>query len=649
MNSAPAPEEERPEGLLNQLRARGSRALRAVFAPPAPPVVAPRPWRPPASGHTTSRYAGLAAHPFATAPSETDSDLLPSTMAELDGLQLQQRHGEVVDHSSIIPTAPTSPAAASAPPASRAVSPSQRALQAASGNAVPVTPERARLQTERGRLGHTVALPKDYRQAVNSGRSITAPAAGDLTARTAELLEQFPTPPVAENAVRVKHAPLKRRALSLSLFPRAKAREEDGGVAPLGGSSRSDAVPEQSPLPQECMPSQHREIGRAPYPLIAGGFAPDGSEHGDLSVNRLSITERRDLQTPIEPVVANEGTANLDDIFQPPSRPGTGTSRYFSATSTALGTRAVSQTQRHGSEQLRRAVANGADRFDGRRIPGEHRPSTPVRPTRPQNENNFPITPVTVTRAAKEFCPHKLAKLRAAEAAAHIALTERSSRRLQLDGTSPSPNRRPAGGDETAPVTNVGPVSPQPATPASYLGLPHRPPQALHADRNDPPIPTSHDFATHTQGPVSDPAHPGEPVPAPARGQRDSITSLGAPSSRLHTHVTKHRAHPAYGTWRTRMKRTKCWRCELEARRQSTATFFSRRTSAGGGAARGLTTGDEGDAVGWWGRWCGDLGRCLRWTCFCRYRAYDDGESSSEEDEEEGGREQERRITGERR
>lgn len=470
------------------------------------------------------------------------------------------------------------------------ISPSQRALHAASGNAVPVTPERARIQAERVHVDRSVSLPKGQRQVppTNWQRSVTSPADGDLTARTAELLDQFPEPPAGvENAMRIKQAPLKRRALSLSLFPRNRT----------------------SPGPAECLQGP----GQGSDPVIAGATFN--------FINRV-----------------------------PSSRPDTGMSRYFSANSTALGTRAVSQQtqtqQRRESDQLLRAVANGANRF-GFESPlppatntesAAQPPSTPTRPAR--NENDFPLTPVTVTKVAKEYCPHKLAKLRKKEAAP-IALTERSVRRLQLDGTSSS---QAAEGSGIAPDALMHPApsqqEPRPgtaaqvATPSSYLGLTQlqNHPQLLDRSAQHPgTLITTADFAPHSR------TTQAVPTQDQGQGHRDSVLSLGAPSSRLHTHITPRNRQRRQSTWRTRMRRTKCWKCELEARRAETAEMFRRRTETfrrgltgsreGGDEGGKVTLGDRIEAKG------NEIWGCLRWTCFCRYRGYD-----SEDEENAGAR-----------
>ncbi|KAF2479216.1 hypothetical protein BDY17DRAFT_52137 [Neohortaea acidophila] len=94
-----------------------------------------------------------------------------------------------------------------------------------------------------------------------------------------------------------------------------------------------------------------------------------------------------------------------------------------------------------------------------------------------------------------------------------------------------------------------------------------------------------------------------------------------ASASTGHRHFINRRIN--HGTWRTRMKRTKCWRCELESRRNAASEALYRRTRD----------------------WKGCLVRFkerLRWSCFCRYTAYDD--DSEDEERVRGEQEVEERV-----
>lgn len=602
-------------GLLAQLRARGSRALRAILTPPSQPLPVSRVWRPPVSGHVTSRFGRLETHPFASARSDTEHEATADiTSIDVEPAELQPQH-----HVGVAPVQQAggnqAPRVASLPllESVRAVSPSQRALQALSGTAVPVTPERARLQTALARNRRSVALPKSHRHGLNqSSRSNSAPVNGDLSARTADLLEQFPAPPDGESAVRLK--PLKRRALSLSVFPRQQPQPQlatdslcdgQGTIQSTAGGSCESLRSTYRTTTDSCTHYYSNDIATTAtvsdvqsLPTVDNAEVPQTRASGYLPGNEQSF-----------PVVRRDS---------PISRPATGTSSYFSAASTALRTVARSQTQRQNSEQLQRAVANGADRFGERSSTALKQISVPVdrRPNR--EENQTPLTPITVTKAEGEYCPHKLAKLRKGNDERFL-LAQRDATQQQLDGTAPAPPPRAVltNPETFTPAANSTPQvdgaadrypSEAPATPTTYLGLPVRQPPQHQATSATPAVVSATDFA----------------IPSATRTQRDSIPSLGAPSSRLHTRITP--ARPAYGTWRTRMKRTKCWKCQLAARRQEAAAYVRRYSTM---VREGKGSEDDGN-----GR-CGRLKACLRWTCFARYAAYHDGESSEDEREED--------------
>jgi hypothetical protein len=224
-------------------------------------------------------------------------------------------------------------------------------------------------------------------------------------------------------------------------------------------------------------------------------------------------------------------------------RPGsalTGNSRYFSATSTSLGTRVMSERLASGQERDR-AVANGALRFVSSHNDAlaEVSPEPSVispSPTR-NDENDFPMTPVTVTQASKKYCRHRLKQMQIEEG--------HRMDRLGFDGSSPPPEQESPLGTQPAEQTQVSR------------------PAALHF--------------------------------------QPSLESF------RHRHHISRRVKS--GTWRTRMKKTKCWRCEIESRRTASRVEFHRRYRY--------------CIDGWPEKWS-RLKENLKWTCFCRYRGYDE-------------------------
>ncbi|KAK0939206.1 hypothetical protein LTR29_009197 [Friedmanniomyces endolithicus] len=180
-----------------------------------------------------------------------------------------------------------------------------------------------------------------------------------------------------------------------------------------------------------------------------------------------------------------------------------------------------------------------------RRLPDARR----LRPARAEN-NNPSITPVTVTSYG-HLCPHKLAS--------HLA-------QAQTQPTGPLPTLPQLDG-------HGGGSHSADHSPSLHL--------TNHTYSNDTLQPRSLVSAKHPQ----------------QRG--------GAPNAVNDTRL--HGLIRAKGTWRTRMGRTRCWRCSLH----------------------------ESKLKGW-----ARLRRMVEWTCFCRFRAYEeDGEDEGERrwGGEEGG------------
>ena len=375
--------------------------------------------------------------------------------------------------------------------------------------------------------------------------------------------------------------PAGNKALALSLFPRTNGQGRNGQFVAAAQTSASSKNL-QKKRDQNDLLTSNRDLSRTVLQQpcqegceVDGGSSVANVHHSDAanaedfvsdhepglpSIRGESSTRCRHSGMPVYDIDAaslrsadrhNEQlqAADLHGDTQCLTRAvsaQTGNSRYFSAASIGLGTQALSQTQSQERDQERRAVANGALRFSGRNaIPSD---ATPQRPT-PSNENAFPMIPVTVTRASRTYCPHRLAKLHREQARRHTD--------FNLDGTSPPP------------ITS-----------------------------QDPP-PTS-----------------GE-LPLPTRPTLQTMLPQPSVESFGHRHHISRRIN--HGTWRTRMKRTKCWRCELESRRTASSEALYRRMS-------GLFTG--------WGPRMERLKEKLRWTCFCRYRAYEDDSEDPEEAEE---------------
>ncbi|KAK3109960.1 hypothetical protein LTR53_016237, partial [Teratosphaeriaceae sp. CCFEE 6253] len=144
----PAPPRVSLSQYLRHGRGSGMR-LRDLFRQPAgaeQQTISRRPWRPPASGHSTARYADIRAHPFATAPT------------------------------------------------------ARRTLSAFNGNAVPVTPERAARAASATVGARSIAVPKRQNHVSRACTAATPegstpPSGTASTDRMADVLARLPPPP----------------------------------------------------------------------------------------------------------------------------------------------------------------------------------------------------------------------------------------------------------------------------------------------------------------------------------------------------------------------------------------------------------------------------------------------------------------------
>ena len=583
--------------LFHQLRARGSRIFRHVFGPSSQHTrVQPRPWRPPVSGHGTQRFADLGAHPFASAPL---AELNTRSAGRLgDHPRRDEQASKPGASMSVTSTAAAAPRSVAQydhltpqherQEVYRFLSQSQRVLQAASGHPIPVSPQRVQTEVEASNKCRSASMPKSHFRQVPSlhpqQRGCLAPSA---TVRTVELLEQFPQPPSHNTGNLLPSA--SSRPLSLSSFPGRNRHSQNREADPMSdGGKRSQQKPRACTiftadralngyiLNDDTMQESHPRIASNESVIrrVSVAEADNDDECCELqdlpSVRGQSRTRYCHSGTPIydneaaslrsqDQQVEHIGHGLLDVDDTAPIRDTsceTGASRDFSAMGMALGTTAVSHTHCQGQEQERRAVANGALRFGGLNAAAQLDSVSASMPHNDaaRNENDVPLTPVTITQAAKDYCPHRLAELQRGRA-----------HRLGLDGTSLTP----------AP-TQLSTVEP-------------------------------------TAGPT-----------APNIPTQQSTTTLQSQQGNLswgHNNHISRRINK--GTWRTRMKKTKCWRCELESRRHDSTMTLKRG--------------------------CQDffahLKALLPWNCFCQYRGYED-ESDDECVREDCGEVEERARLG---
>ncbi|KAK3675905.1 hypothetical protein LTR78_004097 [Recurvomyces mirabilis] len=615
-------------------------------------------WRPPVSGYTSSRYGDLATHPFTTAPVfehvSNDGADLPERRDEIRGAtasavprmstmqrEVFWRHERDMERFLRDDDGATIHRRGESATTLRALSPSERALHAMNGTAVPVSPDRATKAVAAGLRGRTSTLPHDHITASRpttlitngTGRSTMFP---NGTTRTTDLLSQFPHPPS-----RHPHSPAKRPAWTL--FPRLTG----GAVSPQSSPSASvskNSAGRTSLLRERLrrvisgplgrtgvedgrilspMPMRPRQLSRAlemaelagdgeneigdmvqDYERLAdvgssgpdvyeledtspGSHGPHNQTEGQSRAHDSRQAERRDERLSVVPFT--RATSALTDV-----------SRYFSAASHANlhffeyeGGISPAEAEIAGSlpgalEEERpitdggeRVVRSASEQQTGRESrfvgpPSGRTQDRGVLPSRPgpiqrpaatgsiptagrRDENTAPTSrPSTGTWGGKiQHCKHN----RSIIPSFPLPPSSRQPASLiQLDGHGHDTDRNPCHQISNNTITTLSTTPPPPTT------QPRQQPSA--ADLHLPPI---------------------SPAQSPSQHNNDDRQTV---------HI-RHLHHFRAGTWRTRMGRTRCWRCALH----------------------------ESRLKGW-----ARLRRMMGWTCFCRFRAY---EEESEEEERE--------------
>lgn len=429
----------RAHPLFRQLRARSSQVLRRVLGEGRPSVTAQsRTFRPPVSGHCTQTYEQMTTHPFHTAPLAGEHNITRDTHESgrnikhsLSNIQLRGQNGGPCDsqpHRDQSSAQDTSARPARLPTQIGVQSPSQRALRAASGNAIPVSPHRAQKVARAVSSGRSVSITNACQsQTSRSNDHTTQPwAVPNGTMNTMELIQQFPEPPSGP-ALRT----VPDRQANMPLFSLFSPNQEERVSEPVMSGAASSRYNNEARREGVSSVDQSRhKIQRKQ--LRNDDAARSQSSEVQTQVNEPlvrgeSLCRYRHSGPPIYDNDASSlrsfdeqhgqggdrlSTLNVIPLARPDSAL-TGNTRYFSAASRSLGTRimspAVVSEQEHD-----RAVANGALRFVGSgttspaNVPNRLPVLSLVSPTSTgDNENDFPITPVTVTQASKIHCRHR--------------------------------------------------------------------------------------------------------------------------------------------------------------------------------------------------------------------------------------------------
>jgi hypothetical protein len=373
---------------LHQLRRRGSQILRSVIGsslqPPPGPI---RAWRPPVSGHSTQRFGDLETHPLATAAtaepvrilgleqySESYRRTQAQTRASAHGPQIHG-HNTHLTHSGDVQEAKEASSARSL----SVTSPSQRALQAASGNAVPVTSQRAQAHVKASNASRSISLPHNLLRAHNAVNDAFMDRQSRMphqsgTLRTIELIERFPEPPGCDHFDWAADLLSQRAVDSGSPNLTHDISQADGqheaqdeslsnhtqSLRHANGKLRQHNAVQQSPVDYE----RRHELNNLTSldedrPKVRGENATryrfSGTPIYDADVVSLRTLDEQEAQSRTESPI----NASRNKVESALSQ----NTRYFSALSTRqdMASRCTARGQER--EQERRAIANGAMMF----------------------------------------------------------------------------------------------------------------------------------------------------------------------------------------------------------------------------------------------------------------------------------------------
>ncbi|KAK4623985.1 hypothetical protein CLAFUW4_05801 [Fulvia fulva] len=422
------------------------------------------------------------------------------------------------------------------------VSPSERSLRYATMNAVPASPEMIISCAAR----RTAAIPRSARSsnACSTSPVSTSRVIATDTVRTDELLSSFPAPPVPWDAARpgrLARSTLPQKRPSWSIFPRSAPRT-DQDIAPASKQPRSAISCGVSSVVQ----------GRS----IASNAGSSSPQWRGESWNR-----DRHSGVPLNGVA----TTSLHSFDRRSERQS---GESASAQASSLRTRALHGPASDRSEN-QRAIVNGAHRYNrGRAVPGELAVFAPSVDTA-KSLTPDQLTDPTPVIQGPSFCKHRLAKLKARQL--HIP-SPHVVGLATFDGSNGA-SEVPSSHSIDAPSTGVHTSTPVPSPtrqPETHIGG----------------APTTGSATETLTTAASDPmlvsnTGIGPPGEVAATSGAASVTASGRAK------LVQRRNEQ--GTWRTRMSKTTCWRCEMAAVQES-----------------------------WWHK----IKYALQYTCLCHYRGY---------------------------
>ena len=516
-----------------------------------------RVWRPPVSGHETPRYGSVATHPFNNAAAGGVPSIDRSFNSKSDSARLPGT-------AACVPT----------------LSPSQRALSAARGNTILVPARTATRMVALSGTARSVSMPanQSLRQAATATagtpqRSCSSPIS---TTRTAQMIDRFPHPPHVYAGA--ENSPVKKPAWAL--FPPR--------LADLRSSSGTTWVVSES-LPEHTSAWEWTRTIQPSSPHLQSQL-----EHETGVISETAIAPHPEDQSCRE---ARDAEAHRVADNRAASRM-TCSSRYFSAASQAQPTETVNCSLPHCGSDLQvdglrkrcpaKATSNGdqhgirpvAPGIAVRKLPTYTGTSSdhpyPAHtsvgaaihlqgiPASTRNESVRPTTPLVTVRSWGSLCHHKLARQLARDAG-------KSQNPHSIDGP------RPLAAHAGLHITQLdGDPSPRPELQRNSSQTPATPPSPVAS-------PTHHPSNFTLQ-----------PPPTVQSASSVCIQDFHTLNHQEQDEHFRH-MHRSKGTWRTRMQRTRCWRCALH----------------------------DSKAKGW-----AKIQALMEWTCFCRFKAYEEDADS---------------------
>nr|POE47099.1 hypothetical protein CFP56_00431 [Quercus suber] len=594
------------------------RVVAGTGSRPLPAVSPGSTWRPPPSGHSTHMFANLSAHPFASrdtiqgespGSNETEhgssSDKCRSSSSLLHTSWSQRRSPKMRSSRDASHRPPTTASSSACTNQGRALCPSQAALQALGGNAIPIRDLR--------HMPRTASVPKDRRMLTPPPPRTPHILPGIHMMNAVNEIGPFPDPSSTRDVEQRGRTSQCERSSTImlevpthepSIFrpyePRIQPHVCNASTLQKSWNAQTPTV---SPVMQ-CLRTKSTSEGLVQFDSLQQGNLKtvSGTQGDDAVSTRQSL------------VVASAKDAHAWSLYQPCHAkvfggPQTASHKQSCKSGTmGFGNQLLRQNQNKSllnaenpgndtsvsMSNLHQSIANVPtphERFIAQSQAGAHlhilrhkSAATGSRIASKTQHRSFANNTTDAKRKLHEsndmYCRAEMAswtRFRTSNSFSGITTAQVHDDRTPETTMS---------NDENTMITIPSTLIPVTVTSAALSPYLHvckhgralvpsaHPPQPFNLD-GPPPSTTSRHTNTHSR-----------PANAGSLAQQGLLRGL---------------------TWRSRMSRVKCWRCELES------------------------TGQKG---------LGLVKEMLSWTCFCRFKGYDLESDSETEREEEMHRRQ---------